>query len=462
MDICKSNNGFNKILYSVYGLILFFCAIIENSSFKTLMLIFASFLLVLILSFTFKVKRYEVKFIFFVLIVINIIIIYITYFTAIKLGYSNGLVRGIVGKIAYYDTSNYFIESGTLLGLWRHGGFSYWILGHMKQGNAFYTYYNFFVIWNALIRFIFGNNLINLILIKLQFSIFSMFFLYKISKLFLKDKLALLSVFIFNIFPSYLLVNTNLMRDNIIIFFILYSSYIFFYNRENLNKKVLIKLLILLCVITYMRVYIGVSIVIFYTIYYYKNKVNLKNIILGCILFFIVVCIIGFIIEKMGYGFLGIKLIENAGSDLNRFNAARVSSPEKVVFWSFYNLILAGKTQLAYNGYICNILNTTTNIFVGIISVSSIVSVLIIHRYKKYREFNNFAISGIIYSLITCMMITFIFSSIIPRLYICWIWVQIIIGLKILEVKLKKNDIMRVIKYFLPTVLVLVTIYLCK
>ena len=201
-----------KVLILMYLILLGLCILTKSNEFKNIMLIVASFLFIFILSEYFKIKNQRFKIICIIIVAINILIMYLGYYQSIKMGYLNGLIRGNLGLFTYFDTSNYYIESSRLVDLWNNGGFKYWIHGNLDKGNMFYGYYNFFVIWNCILKIIFKCGLNTLILIKLQFSIINIFLLYQISKIYLNEKYSMISVLLFNIFPGYLLVNISLCK----------------------------------------------------------------------------------------------------------------------------------------------------------------------------------------------------------------------------------------------------------
>ena len=174
----------------------------------------------------------------------------------------------------------------------------------------------------------------------------------------------------------------------------------------------------------------------------------------------IIIFLIGKIIEKMGYGFLGIDLIRNSEKYLNRFDETKVQSPINLFFWTIYNMLFAGKVSFDYSGYIGNIFNSINNLIVAIISTISIMFSVILYKYKSCFEFKKFIFSGIIFSFVSCMMITFIFSSIIPRLYICWIWIQIIIICRAFQLKSNGKDIIKLVKFLIPTYITILAVYL--
>ncbi|OSB16861.1 hypothetical protein B2H94_11775 [Clostridium sporogenes] len=415
----------NKAIYMLYIFILILCSLVRINLIQNILIILSSFILLIILNIKFKIKDSKFKLVSSVIVIINIALIYFNYYTSIRLRFSDGLVYGVVGDSKYLDTWNYYYESKHLADLWMNGQFVDWIKGNVLKGEAFYGYYNFFVIWNAALRILFGDNLILLIIIKYQFSIGGIYLLYKISNEFLTSKYSRLAVVLMNFFPGFLLVNISLMRDNLVYLFILYVSYLVIINK-NMDKKnwlIWFKILISIAIITYMRVYIGIMLAISLLIYYIMGKLNLKRLIAVSFILILSILVVGGVTYKLGYGFLGKDLILNADS-LERWNPEKISSPIKFIFWSIYYIFFGGKLIGSFHTYIGNVLNLMTPIF---ISIFILPTFLVIFTKKNDKKTNHFILFSFIFSILSGGIVFFIFTGIVPRLYICWIWANIII-----------------------------------
>lgn len=455
----------NIAIYIYVTLLVSTCFFI-NSNIQLIFLVIASFFAIISMYLAFGFNDKILIFISFLIVFLNLILIKFSYDSAINLGFNNGIIRGNIGSYTYFDISNYYLESSYLAEIWNLGQFKSWLSGEINSIYGYYGLYNFFVVLVACLKVIFGENINVLIILKLQLSIISIFLLYGICRQFLNRRNSSIAVLIFNLFPGYLLVNISLMRDNIITFFVLLSFYIFLKNYENFKKNIIISLLFLLGIITYMKVYTGVMVLILFLSFYciQKNiirKLNLKKIILVLISLILVLIVLGKVIEQMGYGFLGSDLVLNSNKYLNRFDSSKVETLPRLIFWSIYNMFLVGKTTIEYKGYIGNLLNSISNIFTSIISIISIMGFLICNKigYEKYKSIYW---SGMIYSFISCFIITFIFSSIIPRLYINWIWIQIILLLKLFEYKCSKVELLGIFKCIIPILISVIFLYLSK
>ena len=148
------------------------------------------------------------------------------YFNNLNKGYEYGILYGDILKSHFCDEYKYFVDSDILLNHLKNGEFTNWLHGTLPtyefidiSGHPSYGNYNIFVILLTLLKAIGINSTLNLILFKLVFYIPTSLMLYKLSRRFLSEKASMLSLVLFSAFPGYLLTNTLLMRDNIIVFF---------------------------------------------------------------------------------------------------------------------------------------------------------------------------------------------------------------------------------------------------
>ncbi|MBS6501046.1 MAG: hypothetical protein KH415_05330 [Clostridium sp.] len=454
----------NKNLLSIYSILLVAAIILRSDLIQNIIGIILNCVLILILINKFKIDDKRFKVLSYLILLLNIILIYWGYFSSIKLGFDDGLITGKIGEFVYNDTSNYYYGSEGMIYIWKNE-FINWISGNSSKTAYFYGFYNFFVIWNAILRIIFGDSLNFMILIKLQFSIASIFFLYKISLRILNLKYSRLSVLIMNIFPGYLLVNMSLLRDNLMLFLILYATYIIIEYECSLTRKLLIKFILIIAVLTYMRVYIGIALSIALVVYFYWGKIKsykdikgLKKIILSL---GIIILIVGFICLKMGYGFLGIDLIMNAGSELPRFDESKLETPFKFVFWLFYHLFFGGRGNFDFSGYIGNFMNSTSNIFIIAIALPSLIAIFLKKNSVNFNYY-RYVVMTLVLSLLTSGIVVFTFSSIIPRLYIAWFWSQIIVFLGLMQNLEGYNKLYKWFKILYSIYIVICVLFILK
>ena len=113
------------------------------------------------------------------------------------------------------------------------------------SGHASYGNYNIFVILLTILKSIRINSTLDLI-IKLIVYIPTSIYFYKLSKIYLSEKLSLISLSLFSLLPGYILCNSLLMRDNIIIGMIVIIFYYIFSRKINYKSIILILLISLL------------------------------------------------------------------------------------------------------------------------------------------------------------------------------------------------------------------------
>lgn len=175
----------------------------------------------------------------------------VIYYNNLSNGFEHGILFGNVANNHFCDEYKYYIDSDILLNHLKNGDISSWLHKELPiyefvdpEGHASYGNYNIFVILLTLLKLIGIKSALDLILIKLFVYIPTSIFLYKISRLYLNEKLSLISVGIFSLLPGYILCNSLLMRDNIIICLTMILIYYI------LSQKISYKLIILILLLT--------------------------------------------------------------------------------------------------------------------------------------------------------------------------------------------------------------------
>lgn len=414
----------SKLYLIMYFLIILLCLLIHIPIFQNILLLIASFILNLSIIYKLNIRSRKYKFVSFFIIVLNIVLIYAKYYNTIAIGFLDGLPYGQIGNNNYSDSYGYYYQSIALSDLWLNGGVKDWILGNISKNYISRGIYNYFIVFNSIIRVLFGKDLIVWMIIKYQFSIMSIALLYKISSNFVKEKYSLMCLIIFNFYPGYVLVNGDLLRDNFIVFFALLTVYITI-NSINNGKIKWIKIILLLSVITYLRVYIGIILGFSLFIYLFFDKLNVKKLISYSVIALLMVLIVGKIMEFWGYGFLGLKLLQSGDIGQIQWNTESVNSPVKLCIRTLYFAFTGGRTSISHIYYIQEWYNSYAPVFIAVFSFPTILSIFFIKIFDKKRK--KFIIFTFVYSLFSAFMVTYGFSSIIPRLYICWFWSQCIV-----------------------------------
>ncbi|MFE7740276.1 hypothetical protein ACFUX8_26590, partial [Bacillus cereus] len=211
----------NLLLVYVAVLVL---AIFVSGVAQNITIIFSLLVLNILVYRRLKLNKPIICLLGIMLTIIFVIIVYIQYYNAINLGFSDGNLFGKIGENYYADTKNYYDESQQLVQILFSQNFKYWLTGDFPHF-GFYGPYNAYNILNAVLISIFGPNLLTLILLKLKVSILGYYVLYKIVIKYLNDKWAIFSIMLYELYPANLLVVSTLSRDNINSFLVILVCY---------------------------------------------------------------------------------------------------------------------------------------------------------------------------------------------------------------------------------------------
>ena len=371
----------------------------------------------------------------------------VIYYNNLSNGFEHGILFGNVANNHFCDEYKYYIDSDILLNHLKNGDISAWL--HKKlpvyefvdaEGHASYGNYNIFVILLTLIKGIGIKSTLDLILIKLFVYIPTSIFLYKISKVYLNEKLSLLSVGIFSILPGYILCNSLLMRDNIIICLI--SILIYYILSQKINYKILILILIISLLLFEFRAY-SLLVIIACIIFTFKNNKR----ILSFIDIFYFIAIVATI-----YFFVNFNFQENHSNSL--FSLAQITYLQEIFtthFGSGINMLINLFTQLIihiiYDAPLLGFLNTGLiylilycigNILGTILTIASCIAfIYFIIKIKDKKAIFLFKFTAY-FTILTGLIVLSKDLFIINRLALLWLPLFIIILLYVLTDILNK------------------------
>ena len=310
------------------------------SVFTTLVIIF-----ILLLNYYLYKKNLYSKSLFYlssIFLIIYIITTILIYYNNLSNGFEHGILFGNVANNHFCDEYKYYMDSDILLNHLKNGEINAWLHKELPiyeftdpNDHASYGNYNIFVIFLTLLKAIGIKSTLDLILIKLVVYIPTLIFLYKTSKLYLNEKLSLLSVGIFSILPGYILCNSLLMRDNIVICLI--SILIYYILSQKTNYKSLILILIVSMLLFKFRSY-SLLVIIACIIFTFKNNKQ----ILSFIDIFYFIAIVTTI-----YFFVNFNFQENHSNVL--FSLAQITYLQEIFtthFGSGVNMLINLFTQL--------------------------------------------------------------------------------------------------------------------
>lgn len=434
--INKIKNIENYILVYVYICLLTLTILIKEPSIQHILIILILLILNFILYKKFKFKNKLILYISIFIILINIILLFISHQQIINFGFNDGIIRGYIYKINYWDDYNYYYESEILKNYWLNGNISNWFKG-ITPPIIFYGYYNFYIILITLLKLIIGNNLISLILFKMQFTVINIYLVYYISSYFISEKYSIIPVLLTNLFPAYLQTNISLIRDNIILFYTLLVFY-----QINFKKVNKFSLIINIIIISWLRPYVGIPITILAYTYKYINSssINFKKLIEYVFLIISFTIFLGILLKLMGYGFLALdslKKIKDSG-DIGIWNAKVTSSVSNLIIYNFRYLYLGDRVR-NLSLFLYDDLLSLTYLFIPTISLPTILIFIIPNLEKKVKIFNYIIF---IFAFFINILILYIFGGNVPRLYIPWFWGQTILFtylIKYMKSKFKNN-----------------------
>lgn len=251
--------------------------------------------------FLYKKKSYSKNFFYITttFLVIYIIFTIVIYYNNLSNGFEHGILFGDVLNSHFCDEYKYYVDSDILLNHFKNGEITQWFNKELPvyefvdyAGHASYGNYNIFVILLTLLKAIGITSALDLILIKLILYIPTSIYLYKLSRLYLSEKLSLISLVIFSLIPGYILCNSLLMRDNIIIAMMIIIFYYIF--SKKINYKSIILILLTSLLLLKFRSYL-VLVIIATLIFTFKNSKSIFRIndlvyfvaIIGTIYFFV-------------------------------------------------------------------------------------------------------------------------------------------------------------------------------
>ena len=380
-------------------------------------------------------------------LIVYILFSIIIYYNNLSNGFEHGILFGNVANNHFCDEYKYYIDSDILLNHLKNGDISAWLHKELPvyefvdpEGHASYGNYNIFVILLTFLKGIGIKSTLDLILIKLFVYIPTSIFLYKTSKLYLNEKLSLLSVGIFSILPGYILCNSLLMRDNIVICLI--SILIYYILSQKINYKSLILILIVSMLLFEFRSY-SLLVIIACIIFTFKNN---KRIFTFIDIFYFIA------IVATIYFFVNFNFQENHSNAL--FSLAQITYLQEIFtthFGSGINMLINLFTQLIIHiiydppllgflntGLIYLILYCIGNILGTILTIASCIAfIYFIIKIKDKKAIFLFKFTAY-FTILTGLIVLSKDLFIINRLALLWLPLFIIILLYVLNDILNK------------------------
>lgn len=381
-------------------------------------------------------KNKNLFFISSAFIIIYFILAVIIYYNNISLNYESGILYGDILNNHFCDEYRYYADSDILLHHFKNGEFSQWINKTLPvyefidpQGHPGFGNYNIFVIFLTVLKLLGFTSPLQLITIKLIFYIPLAIILYKLSKLYLSENFSLLSVIIFSILPGYTLINSLLMRDNIIILLTIISIY--YILSKNINWYILLPTLLLLFLL---RSYLVAILIVSY-IFCFKNTKKLIS-KLDIIYFLIIILSIVFF-SKINFHNDQMRILQERFSD---FFGNDFLFPFRVLT----NAVIHIFTDPPYPAFLTSkivylVIFSLGNIVGTIISLAFIIKYIYLIVSNKLSNFIYLLKYVFYFTAITGILVISKDGYIINRIALLWIPLFVIILLIPIHTKKKGN-----------------------
>ena len=186
-----------------------------------------------------------------IFILIYTIVAISIYYINLHNGFEYGIIYGDLLGNHFCDEYKYYTDANILYNHLKNGEFSSWINKTLpiyefidSSGHPSYGNYNSYVILLTILKFIGIHSALDFILIKLFVYIPTAIIIFKLSRLYLNEKKSLIVLIIFSALPGYILSNSLLMRDNIIL--LLSCIVIYYILCKKINLLILIPTILLL------------------------------------------------------------------------------------------------------------------------------------------------------------------------------------------------------------------------
>ena len=368
------------------------------------------------------------------------------YYNNINSGFKYGILFGDVAGSYFCDEERYFFESallsehlknGELLDLLKGSFPAYeYITGADIPG---FGYKNIFVIFLALLRFVGINSVVDLILIKLIAYIPTSIYLYKLARIYLDEKKSLITVSIFSLLPGYILTNTILMRDNIILMLLIIILY--YSLKKPLNyKKLFLFFLLIFPIRGYLPLILPVGL-----IFCYKN--DKKIITIKDILYFLIIILTLLFFSNFKFNngelmFLGFNdgQMSNLQIALKNLYGSGITFVINIFVQTFIHIVVDPIfPEFLKSGSLYLILFSLGNIVGTILTIVFAIKLLISIFVNKNNSLTYLFKFSIYFTLLCGLLVLCKDSFIINRVALMWLPLYIIILLLPINFKFRKT-----------------------
>jgi hypothetical protein len=446
----------NRLL--LFAIICLALAIALNGILQNVAIIGSLFYFSFYLSLVFKVNKKFTGFVT-VIIIAYVSLMYLQFKNAIDLGFPDGLLEGWVNEKLYHDTNMYYYESLDLANIF-HTDLALWLSGYYPT-YGFYGPYNIYNIYTAMLMNLYGQDINTLILLKMFWTVASLYILYSLSRDYFKITKPELVVVLFSICPAYILMSITLMRDNVFVLLIMGIVY-YYYNAFVGSRITWLKMTILIACCGILILFRGFAVVIPIALlihYLLSQKLSLKTII--ALFFMVFIGAFGFLLLLNKYeaaaklAFAGLEYDNSGAWFSDRTQGIRIF----IYSMYYYFLGYTADFSAMISPVVSETYNNLSAIYLNIINITATIS-LIYFFVSPIKAFDRkfLLVVGFIVPYVFLCFYTFGFGAVIPRIYLMWSWIQCIIII-LAQQHLSRRQINLGVTY---GAIILLTVYILK
>ena len=402
----KENKIIKFSIPIVMIILSFFARIIDSNIYSVVLVSLWLFFINMVLK-----KKINRKIYIFIniYILINIILILIATLQAKEWGFSLGILHGGVKGIEYNDAYNYY---NNIIDNYNVNLTDYLknFIVNIKSDNYIY---NVFILYNLVISKIFGLSIEVLLISKLIFTVLSIYLIVFICDI-LGIKRKLLAISFFSFYQGYLYININFLRDNFIVFFVIFIIYFYLrlYKSKVLNKKEIILILVGFLFLIVLRLYSAV--ILGGCLFLFSKTKNKKQLRIKIIMAIVAILIVNQLSIIFGYGILGFNYINSYVNNVGYINAIAQTIIRLLIGFRVIGTALS-------SGLISNFLVMISPIYISLINI--ILFILILRKKVILNKLNMKILSFyFIFAFLNGLILVLRDQIIVERIYAMWIW----------------------------------------
>ncbi|MDU2659191.1 MAG: hypothetical protein E7C60_15070, partial [Clostridium perfringens] len=252
-----------------------------------------------------------------------------------------------------------------------------------------------------------------LLISKLIFTVLSIYLIVFICDI-LGIKRKLLAISFFSFYPGYLYININFLRDNFIVFFVIFIIYFYLrlYKSKVLNKKEIILILVGFLFLIVLRLYSAV--ILGGCLFLFSKTKNKKQLRIKIIMAIVAILIVNQLSIIFGYGILGFNYINSYVNNVGYINAIAQTIIRLLIGFRVIGTALS-------SGLISNFLVMISPIYISLINI--ILFILILRKKVILNKLNMKILSFyFIFAFLNGLILVLRDQIIVERIYAMWIW----------------------------------------